>query len=105
MKDADVLKPILIFGYSFIITGTMGIVVLFSILHDVEYKTIVWPFITLVSLFHAILGFGLIHKISWAFLLFKGYLRLLYLGYPLGTYLSKTTLKYIEKHRVEIFFR
>lgn len=105
MNDDSVFRPIASFGSLFVIIGTLGIIVLFSSLLDVEYRYIVWPFITGTSLFHVILGFGLVHKIRWAFPLFKGYLRLLYLGYPLGTYLSKTTLRYVEKHQIENYFR
>jgi len=35
------------------------------------------------------------------FRMFKGYLYLLYVGFPIGTYIAHETLKYIKENRIE----
>jgi hypothetical protein len=58
-----------------------------------------------VSLFHLLLGIGILLRRRWWFSVFKGYLYLLYLGFPVGTYIARETLKYIEQNSVEQYLR
>lgn len=103
MLIPDLYKPIRNFGYFSAILGCCGFLVLLTKLLDIKYLLLVWFFIGTISFFHLIMGIGLVYKKRWAFLLFKGYLNLLYLGYPFGTYLARVTLNYIDKNNIERF--
>ena len=69
----------------------------FTKLLDVKYLLVVFIFIGSVSLFHLMMGIGLVYKKRWSLRIFKGYLNLLYLGYPLGTYLARETLNILNE--------
>jgi hypothetical protein len=97
----DLYKPIRIFGYFLAVVGLLGFWVLITKLQDVDYLPVVWTFIGSISIFHLVLGMGIIKKNKWIFGVFKQYLRLLYVAFPIGTYIAKETLKYIEKNNIE----
>jgi hypothetical protein len=101
----DPYRPINNFGYFFMGLALLGFLVLFLKLTDVEYLLLVWAFVGSVSLLHFLLGIGILLRKRWGFIIFKGYLHLLYLGFPLGTYLARETLKYIDEHRIEEYLR
>lgn len=97
----DLYEPIKRFGYFLMMTGIAGLLVLFIFLIDVKFRVAVWVFISTVSLFHFLLGAGIVLRKKAILPLFRAYLRLLYLGFPLGTLIAKETLRYIEKNNVE----
>lgn len=101
----DIYKPIRNFGYFLTAIGVCGFLVLFTKLTDVKYLLVVWTFISLVSLFHLVTGVGVIFKKKWVFALFKGYLNLLYIGFPIGTYIARETLRYIDENNIERYLK
>ena len=105
MLIPDLYKPIKNFGYFLTAIGICGFLVLITKLTDVKYLFVVWIFISLVSFYHLLLGIGLVLKKKWAFGLFKSYLRLLYLGFPIGTYISRSTLHYIDENNIEAYLK
>jgi hypothetical protein len=94
-------KPIKNFGYFFIVFGILGFFVLFAGLYEAKYALIIWAFIGLISAYHLALGVGIILQNQSIFRQFKIYLKLMAVGYPIGTYISRKTLDYIEKHNIE----
>lgn len=101
----DPYRPIKNFGYFFVGLALLGLLILFLKLTDVEYLLLVWAFVGSISLFHLLLGIGILLRKRSGFIIFKGYLHLLYLGFPLGTYLARETLKYIDENRIEQYLR
>ena len=101
----DSYRPIRNFGYFFVALATLGLLILFLKLTDVEHLLLVWAFVGSVCLFHLLLGVGILLRKRSAFIMFKGYLHLLYLGFPVGTYLARETLKYIDENRIEEYLR
>ena len=79
--------------------------VLLTKLQDIEHIVEVWLFIGVISLFHLLLGVGIIRQNRLSFGVFKSYLRLMYVAFPLGTYLSKKALGYIEKNNIERYLK
>jgi len=105
MLIPDLYKPIKNFGYFLTAIGICGFLVLFTKLTDLKYLVVVWIFISLASLYHLLLGIGIIFKKKWVFGIFIGYLRLLYLGFPVGTYISRKTMRYIEENNIERYLK
>lgn len=97
----DLYRPIRNYGYLFIMVGACGILILFSMLRDVNYLYVVWGFLGSLSLFHLFVGWGLIVKSRRAFIVFLFYIKILYFAFPLGTYLSRQTMAYIEENNIE----
>lgn len=105
MIFSDLYKPIRNFGYFFVVIGLCGFLVLFIKLQDIEQLIAVWLFIGSISLFHLLLGIGIILKKRLGFGIFKTYLQCMYIAFPIGTILSKKTLEYIEKNNIERFIK
>jgi hypothetical protein len=102
---ADRYRPITNWGYLLTGLGLLGFLIIFTKLINVKYFWVVWFFIGTISLYHLALGIGIILRKRWGFNLFKGYLRLLSIGFPIGTYISKETLHYIESNEIESYLK
>ena len=50
--------------------------------------------------FYAVTGLGVLFRARWGYLLFKGFLYLLLLSFPVGTAISWLTLSYMKKHEI-----
>ena len=99
----DLYRPLKYFAYFFIGIAFLGFVTLVLDLSKVKYLPAVWTFVGSVSIFHFVLGIGVLLRKKWGFTIFKGYLYLLYVGFPIGTYIAHETLKYINENRIEKF--
>ncbi|MGD9044406.1 MAG: hypothetical protein PVG06_11860, partial [Desulfobacterales bacterium] len=55
-------KPIKNFGYFFIVIGLLGFLVLIAGLYEAKYALIIWTFIGLISVYHLVLGIGIISR-------------------------------------------
>jgi hypothetical protein len=99
----DLYRPLRYFAYFFIAIAFLGFVTLVLGLSEVKYLPVVWTFLGSVSIFHLVLGMGVLFRKRWGFAIFKAYLYLLYIGFPIGTYIAHETLKYINKNRIEEF--
>ena len=99
----DLYRPLRYFAYFFIVIAFLGFLTLALDMSEIKYWPVVWTFVGSVSLFHLVLGIGVLFKRKWGFTIFKGYLYLLYIGFPIGTYIARKTLRYIEENRIEAF--
>jgi len=50
-------------------------------------------------------GLGVLYRTRWGYYLFKLFLYLLLLGFPIGTFISYKALSYMKRHRIETHFR
>jgi hypothetical protein len=105
MTQYDTYKPIRIFGYCFVFMGGIGLIMHFLLRHDVNYTIEFSCFVLTVTFLHFLLGIGVLFKKIWSYHIFRMYLYLLCLALPVGTYVAIKTFKYIEKHRIEDFFK
>ena len=105
MVQIDILKPIKIFSYCVIMMGVVGILMHFFLQQDDRYAIEFMYFTLMVSFFHFFVGAGIILRHYWSYYLFKLYLYLLLIGFPIGTYIAIKMLKYIDKYDVKKFFR
>lgn len=58
-------------------------------------------FIIISTIVHLFVGVSILSKRLWGFFTFKLYLYLMLLAIPIGTYISKKTLEYIEKNNIK----
>ena len=101
MKKINYFHPIKMFGLFFLLLGFYSLIMHLIYLSDQNYTIGFLYFNLIVGMMHFIIGVGILLKTSWGFHLFKLYLRLLYLGFPIGTYISIKTLDYIKRYDIE----
>ena len=104
MVSKDILKPIRIFSYCFLLVGFIGLAMHFTLKSDIRYTFEFKCFLLISTFFHVVIGIGLAYKKKWGFYFLKFYLYMLYLAIPIGTYISIKMFKYIQKHQIEKAF-
>ena len=103
MHSSELYKPLKYFGVFFVITSISIFFYLYKYPRSLEEQVYLFPFAGIVSLWYMLIGIGLLTKNKKLFVLFKVYLKILYIGFPVGTYIAKKTLSYIDKYDIERF--
>lgn len=104
MFEDDILRPIKIFGAVLFVIGFFGIIFDFVYLNDPEVSTGFKIFGVIISMWHLLGGIGILLKKIWGFYIFKSYLYVLFLGIPIGTYISSKFLDYIKRNNLKELF-
>jgi len=104
MRQNQVLKPIIFFGYCLVFIALLIIPKYYFSRNSANYIADFFSFEIIVSLFHLIVGVGVILKLRYGYYSLKIYLYILSVGFPIGTYIAIKTLKYIEKNRIKDYF-
>lgn len=104
---ADIYKPIKNFGYLSIFLGAYGFLALFTIPDGADHIeiTLYWSVFFPLSVYHLIMGIKLVLKRKWGVILLKAYLHIIYLGFPIGTYLAKKGWRYIDENNIMIYLK
>jgi len=104
-KADNLPKPLWLFSIILIASSVVGLVLLVSILKDERFDFDYSLFIIVMIILHSVVGIGILSRKRWGFLIFKYYLYLLYLGIPIGTYISHKTLLYIKQNEVAKLYK
>jgi len=104
MIDHNILKPLITFGMVLIVSSFLGLVMFYVLVNDPKYDSSFSYFIAFMVVVHFFVGLGVVLKKSWGLALFKCYLYILLLGFPIGTYIAIKTLKYIKHYHVHKYF-
>jgi len=92
-------KPIQYFKIYLIVSTTLGGLLMYSTMgNDLQYYS---PFTLVMLIWHIMTIIGICSKYKWGFYLFKFYLIVLYIGFPIGTYIAKRYFDYIKEHEIE----
>jgi len=95
-------KPIQYFLIVLILAVFLGaLMCLITINDDLSFYS---PFTLLMLIWHAVTAIGMMSKYKWGLYLFKFYLYVLYIGFPIGTYIARKYLSYMENHEIEKCF-
>ncbi|MCP3876647.1 MAG: hypothetical protein GY699_26360 [Desulfobacteraceae bacterium] len=103
MHNNNVLRPVIIFGYCLVLMSFI-ILLVHSSSERTSFKMEFRSFAISVSLFHFVIGLGVLLKKKWGYYCFRLYLYLISVGFPIGTFIGLKMLKYIDKHDVKKFF-
>ena len=98
------IRPIVIFGYVLIILSIVGISFFYWVSLQVELKPSDMYFIISMAFGYIVTGLGVIKLTKWGYYLFKIFLYLLFICFPIGTFVSYKTLKYMNKNNVKAYF-
>jgi hypothetical protein len=104
MTTVETVSPIRNFGYFLIIVGLLGFAAHLHTIGNPNYPAFAGWFVIVVSVYHLVVGIGLIRKKKWGLYSLKAYLYLWYIAFPIGTFIAYKTLKYIERHKIETLF-
>ncbi len=103
MIESKILRPIKLLGWVFLFLAFWVGFIIFSVPEeDKDVFFICFFFIAFVL--HFVMGLGLVLMKSWGYWLFIFWLRLMYLGYPLGTRYSKAMLKYMADNNIKDYY-
>ena len=69
--------------------------------YTIEFKI----FVLVFFLLHALIGVGLTSRSLWGFYFFKYYLYVLYIAFPIGTFIAHKSLKLLEDKNYKKMFR
>ena len=61
-------------------------------------------FFVLMGGWYLITGIGILLRSKWGYFLFKFFLYILLLGFPLGTFIAYKSLKYIKRNDIKTLF-
>ena len=66
-----------------------------------KFVFIVW---TVIQCFQVATAIGIIYLRRWGYILFKIFLYIMLIGFPIGTFISYMTLSYMKRHDVKRYF-
>ncbi len=105
MIKYEAFKPIRNLGLLLISVGAAGLICHLAFMVDHDYIIIAQVFVVSVSVFHLFIGFNIVSRNRLGFKSLRIYLYLIYPGFPLGYFYAKRMFEYIEKNKIESFFR
>lgn len=111
----DAIKPVRIFGWVLIVGGVITLLwgggvlffnpsspaYIFGPQRELQLLLYFWVACTILFLST---GVGVIDQRRWGYILFKFFLYLLLLGFPIGTIISYKTLAYMRQHQLKRLF-
>ncbi|MFQ5850523.1 MAG: hypothetical protein ACE5JU_08035 [Candidatus Binatia bacterium] len=109
----DVIRPIRAFGFVLIAFGVFGSAFFlflttpapfFSPSSPDIYERVLFYFTIAVNIIYLLTGLGVVFLKKWGYILFKLFLYLLFLAFPIGTIISYVTLQYMRRHQVKRCF-
>lgn len=68
------------------------------------YERVLFYLATGVNIAYFLTGLGVVLLKKWGYILFKLFLYLLFLAFPIGTIISYLTLKYMKRHQIKVYF-
>jgi hypothetical protein len=107
------LRPIKIFGVVLIIFTFVGTLFFFSpaspgfffgFFEEMSKSRGALYFLLGTLVFYFLTGLGVVLQKKWGYLLFKLFLYLLFLAFPIGTIISYMTLSYMKRHQIKRYF-
>jgi hypothetical protein len=61
-------------------------------------------FVITISLWYLITGIGILARREWGYYLFKSFLYVMFLAFPIGTIISYKSLGYMKRNNIKRFF-
>ncbi len=104
MNFSEDFKPILIFAFVLIASSIIGVVMFIDLINDPSFDKDFSIFLFVMVAWHILTGIGIVVQRFWGLVLFKFYLYVLYIGFPIGTYIARKTLRYMRENKIEKYF-
>lgn len=101
-KLPNVLKC---FAAILLLSGIFGCGLLYDLTQRDDFDRGFSVFVLVSMVGHAFVGFAILSRKRWGFVVFKCYLYILFLAIPVGTYISYKTLQYLKQNNIEDIYR
>jgi hypothetical protein len=105
VTTGNIPKPLLYFAMTLIGSSVPGFGLLLSVQKDKGFDADFALFLIIMIIVHLLVGAGILSRKHWGFIIFKGYLYLLLLAIPIGTYISHKTLCYLKQDDVANLYK
>jgi hypothetical protein len=88
---------LLIFGF---VAGLYHLYIILIVLKNQSYSTEGIIFLAIVTTWYVVTGIGILRRTRWGYYLLKSILYLLFVSFPIGTFISYKSLKFMKKNSI-----
>lgn len=75
-----------------------------NLYENVKPSNVYYITIFVVHLYYFLTGLGVLMLRKWGYILFKSFLYLLFICFPVGTFISYKTLSHMKKNNIKVYF-
>ena len=93
-----------IYGYTLILLFLGGLYTLYVTASIEDYPITHNYFAITISLYYLMTGIGILARKEWGYYLFKFFLYMLFLAFPIGTIISWKSLDYMKKNDIKSLY-
>ena len=104
IRNYEDYKPVKVGGQISILLGLLILVIHFFVFPREELEIIFDVFAWINIFWYLLMGIGILQQRIWSYYMLKGYLYVLAIGFPIGTYIGLKSLKYIKEKNIKDFF-
>ena len=104
MRDYKDFKPVKIGGQISICIGVFIFLFYFIWFREPELETSFDVFALINIAWYLLMGIGILQQKIWGYHMLKLFLYILFVGFPIGTYISYKSLKYLKEKTIKDFF-
>lgn len=74
---------------------------LYVIPKNESHSTVMITFGSTMAIWYLATGIGILKRTLWGYYLFRSILCLLFISFPIGTFISYKSLRFMKKHRIK----
>jgi hypothetical protein len=93
-----------IYGYSLIVLAFLSYLCIFNVSYDIRFSHFLFYGGIIIATWYLITGVGILIKKKWGYYLFKFFLYVLLVSFPIGTIISYLSLQYMKRNDIKKFF-
>jgi Zn-dependent protease with chaperone function len=97
-----------VYGWALLIFGSVGglfdFYIILIVLKNQSVSTEVIMFVAIMTTWYVVTGIGILRRTRWGYYLLKSILYLLFLSFPIGTFISYKSLKFMKKNSIKYEF-
>ncbi len=93
-----------IYGYSLILLALLSYLCTANVSYYITFSYFLFYGGIVISTWYLVTGIGILVKGKWGYYLFKVFLYVLLVSFPIGTLISYFSLKYIKKNNIKDLF-
>ena len=105
MSQNLAIKPVRVAGIFCILLTLLGFSFQFYALAKLNFDVSFKYFVAIVTVFHLLVGIGILSQKLWGYYIMKAYLYFMILGFPIGTLLSLKALKYLKANNIKELYK
>jgi hypothetical protein len=105
ISNGKLPAPLRVIAIYLICSCVIGVLFLNDMLTYKRFGSDHVVFIVIILIIHSVVAIAVLSQKRWGLFLFKGYLYVLLLGFPVGTYVALRILRYIKHHEIDKLYR